>query len=302
MSDAHQRAFELLAARAHGSVKRDASLAPLTSYKLGGPAAILVEAATEADLEAVAAAAADTGLPVLVVGRGSNMLVSDRGYPGIALRLGAGFRAVGGEGDRVTAGAAVPLPGAATAALDRRLTGLEFAVAIPASVGGAVRMNAGAHGRTVGDVLESADVFLVSTSNSVQFAATALTFDYRRSSIPTDGIVVAATFALRPGDAEAISAGMREAREWRRASSTSRPVNQRTLPAGLPRICGGGASINRPAAAPAACSSTRREMPPDASSMKSAARGCGWAARASLRFMRTSSSPTQMRAQMRCSP
>ena len=252
MSDPQQRAFELLAARAHGSVVRGGSLAPLTSYKLGGPAAILVEAATESDLAAVAAAAADTGLPVLVVGRGSNMLVSDRGYPGIALRLGAGFRAVRGEGTRITAGAAVPVPGLATAAMDRRLTGFEFAVAIPASLGGAVRMNAGAHGHTVGEVLESADVFLLGAAETARLHADDLTFDYRRSSIPADGIVTAATIALRPGDPEEIASLMREAREWRRANQPLKLPNAGSVfvnPPGdaagrlIEQVCGKGMRV-----------------------------------------------------------
>ena len=92
MSTAGDVAARILTERAHGRVERNGSIAPLTSYRLGGPADVMLEAAGVEDLEALAAAIKETGVPVLVVGRGSNMLVSDRGFDGVALRLGAGFR------------------------------------------------------------------------------------------------------------------------------------------------------------------------------------------------------------------
>jgi UDP-N-acetylmuramate dehydrogenase len=114
------------------------------------------------------------------------------------------------------------VPALASAALDRSLSGFEFAVAIPASVGGAVRMNAGAHGHTVGEVLESADAFLVREARTVRLAAAELRFGYRSAVFPADSIVTAATVTLQPGDPGEIAAGMREAREWRRATQ---PLN-----------------------------------------------------------------------------
>jgi UDP-N-acetylmuramate dehydrogenase len=222
MTDAAQSAFEALAARSHGTVERDAPLAPLTSYQLGGPASVLLHAESEDDLAALAQVASESGLPVLVVGRGSNMLVSDRGFRGIAVHLGGGFRWIQGEGDRMAAGAAVPVPGAAGAALDRRLSGLEFAVAIPASVGGAVRMNAGAHGHEIREVLASAGVFLLAEARSVTLAGDEIGFEYRRTGLPRDAIVTSAVFELRPGSRDEIAARMREARDWRRATQ---PLN-----------------------------------------------------------------------------
>lgn len=247
-----ERAYEILASRAHGAVARDAALAPLTSYQLGGPAAVLLDAESESDLEALAAAVGETGLPVLIVGRGSNMLVSDRGFPGIALRLGGAFRWIGGEGARLSAGAAVPVPALSHSALERRLAGFEFAVAIPASLGGAVRMNAGAHGRTVGEVLESAEVFVLSAARAVRLEARELGFDYRTSRFPSGSVVTAATLALAPGDPDGIAGRMREAREWRRATQPLNLPNAGSAfknPPGdtagrlIERICGKGMRV-----------------------------------------------------------
>ena len=90
--NAVDQAFETLSSRAHGRVERDIPIGPMTSYGLGGPAAVFCEAAAQADLEALSLARSSSGLPILMLGRGSNMLVSDRGFAGIAVRLGAGFR------------------------------------------------------------------------------------------------------------------------------------------------------------------------------------------------------------------
>ena len=93
-----------------GGVTMDAPLAPFTSFRLGGAAAILVEAFDESDLLATASVAASSGLPILSLGRGSNVLVSDRGYPGIVVRLGKGFEWIADSGDGLEAGGATPLP------------------------------------------------------------------------------------------------------------------------------------------------------------------------------------------------
>jgi UDP-N-acetylmuramate dehydrogenase len=253
-----ERAREILRGGAHGRVTDEAPLAPLTSYQLGGPAALLLTAESADDLLALGAAVRETRLPVLVVGRGSNMLVSDRGFEGIAVRLGAGFRWIAAEGTRISAGAAVPVPGIAQAALDEDLTGFEFAVAIPASFGGAVRMNAGAHGHTVGEALESAEAFLMDEPSLRRFDAKELTFTYRASSFPPGAIVTAATIALHPGARAEIAARMREAREWRRATQPLNLPNAGSVfknPPGdaagrlIERVCGkrmrvGGARIS----------------------------------------------------------
>jgi UDP-N-acetylmuramate dehydrogenase len=215
-------AFESLRAHAHGRVERDLPIGPLTSYGLGGPAAIFLEAATEADLVALSAAASAGNVPIMMLGRGSNMLVSDRGFAGIAVRLGAGFRWTSVEGRTISAGAAVPLPTVAVLSGQHSLSGVEFAVAIPASVGGAVRMNAGAHGHAIGEVLEEVGVFHLGESRADTIPAASLGFAYRSSDLPEDAVVTSARFGLEPGDEAGIRRRLGDARDWRRANQ---PLN-----------------------------------------------------------------------------
>ena len=141
-------------------VARDVPISELTTYRLGGPVAVVARVATEADLRAVAAAVgpAAPDVAVLVVGRGSNLLVADRGFPGLAVVLGGNFEQIDVDAAAgvVRAGGATPLPVVARRAAAGGLTGLEFYVGIPGSVGGAVRMNAGGHGRETGEVLHRA--------------------------------------------------------------------------------------------------------------------------------------------------
>jgi UDP-N-acetylmuramate dehydrogenase len=191
-------------------------LAPLTSFRIGGPAAIFVEAEDDRDLAIVADVAGATDTPVAVIGKGSNLLVSDDGFPGIVVRLGRGYRWASREGDLLTAGGAMPLPALAGIALQHGLAGLEFGVAIPATLGGAVRMNAGAHDRSMSDVLGRIDLVSLSTGERSSVAAADAGFAYRRSALPADAIVVAATVRLAPGPDAAIRERMEEAREWRR--------------------------------------------------------------------------------------
>lgn len=217
-----ERAEGILREHAHGRVDRDAPVGPLTSYGLGGSAAVFLEAEGDQDLAALGEALHESSLPLLVIGRGSNMLVSDRGFPGIAVRLGAGFRWTRVEGERIEAGASVPLPSVAVLSGQESLAGLEFAVAIPASVGGAVRMNAGAHGHSVGEVLDAVDVFRLDAGIRERIPASSLGFSYRSSDLPPDALVVGAGFALTRGDQAEIRAKLREARDWRRATQ---PLN-----------------------------------------------------------------------------
>ena len=157
-----------LAARCPGRVSRDFSLAPLTTFRLGGPAAVFLRAEGLDDLAALADVLAATPVPLLIVGRGSNMLVADRGWPGIVLHLGQRFRRVEVEGTELEAGAATPLPSLAARSAKASLGGIAFAVAIPGTVGGGVRMNAGAHGTELADRLLWADVFHLTGGPSIQ--------------------------------------------------------------------------------------------------------------------------------------
>ena len=151
-----------------------------------------------------------------VLGKGSNLLISDEGFDGLVLRLGRAFRWVERDGNRLTAGGAMPLPALAGAALSGSLTGLEWGVAVPASLGGAVRMNAGAHGGEMADVLETIQVFDLRRGGSESLRAEDAGFVYRGSSLPPDGVVTRATVHLGDGDADQIRARMDRIREWRR--------------------------------------------------------------------------------------
>lgn len=193
-------------------------LAPLTSFRLGGPAALYLEAESEPDLAVAGRAVGETGVPFVVIGKGSNLLVSDEGFPGLAVRLGRGFRWAARDGDRLTAGASMPLPALAGVALSHALAGLEFGVAIPASLGGSVRMNAGAHGHALGEVLERIEVFVLGEERPRWIPADEADLGYRDSVLPEGGVVTAATVGLRRGDGAEIRRLMDEARAWRRAT------------------------------------------------------------------------------------
>jgi UDP-N-acetylmuramate dehydrogenase len=153
---------------------------------------------------------------VVTLGKGSNVLVPDEGFPGLVLRLGRGYRWAARDGDRLTAGAAMPLPALAGVALRHALTGLEFGVAIPASLGGAVRMNAGAHGHEMADVVETIELYLLGRRRREMRAGAEAGFSYRRSALPEDAVVVGATLVLGPGEIGSIRAAMDEVRDWRR--------------------------------------------------------------------------------------
>lgn len=199
-------------------LRENFSLAALTSFRLGGPAALYLEAESDADLAAAGRAIEESGIPHVVIGKGSNLLVSDKGFQGLVLRLGRSFRWVARNGERLTAGAAMPLPALAGVALSHALAGLEFGVAIPASLGGCVRMNAGAHGHSLDEVVEEVEIFRLREGTKRWIAADDVGFAYRSSTIPEDGVVTAAAVRLRPGDPADIRAHMDEAREWRRAT------------------------------------------------------------------------------------
>jgi UDP-N-acetylmuramate dehydrogenase len=212
-ADAIERAAALLGERA----RRDVPLGPLTTYRVGGSAALFVELQTDADVDAVRDAVVATDVPVLVVGKGSNLLVADRGFAGLAVTLGGDFAAIEllGEG-RVRAGAAVSLPVLARRTAAASLTGFEWAVGVPGSVGGAVRMNAGGHGSDMSRSLHRfrfAD--LRGGPDGVEDPA-ALRYSYRHSSIEPHQVVLWAELQLAPGDREASEAEIGEIVRWRR--------------------------------------------------------------------------------------
>lgn len=209
-------ALRILRETAGDRARRGFPLARLTSFRLGGPAGVYLEAESLEDLDALTRALAESDLPLLAIGKGSNLLISDAGFPGIVVRLGKGFRWAARDGDRISAGGAMHLPAVANVALSHSLTGVEFGVAIPASVGGSVRMNAGAHGRSLHEVLESVEIYETREGKPRVLPAAEAGFTYRDSDLPQGSIVIGATAGLEPGDPADIRRLMDEAREWRR--------------------------------------------------------------------------------------
>lgn len=209
-------AAEVIRATTGDRLRAGVSIAPLTTFRLGGAAALYLEPQSLEDLRAVATAVRATGLPVFVLGKGSNVLVADGGVDGLVLRLGRGFRWAARDGMRLSAGGAMPLPALAGIALTHGLAGLEFGIAIPATLGGAVRMNAGAHGRSVADVAERVELFDLSEGTTRSLRGEDSGFQYRRSGFGSSEIVIGATLLLSEGDPVLIRQRMDEARAWRR--------------------------------------------------------------------------------------
>lgn len=218
-----ESAGDLLRAAGAGDVADDATLADLTTLRVGGPVAALVTAESDDDLAAVGRVATEHQIPWLVVGRGSNLLVADAGWPGIVVTLGRGFRGVEFDGTRVRAGAAEPLPSLAVRVAGEGLGDFAWAAAVPGSLGGAVRMNAGAHGGEMSQALVEVDVFRLRSGVREVWAASALGLRYRHSELPDDAVVVGALLELPRADASQLRADIREIRQWRRAHQ---PINE----------------------------------------------------------------------------
>ncbi len=196
----------------------DAPIGPLTTYRVGGSAIALVEMQRPDDLFELAQVVSSVRCPTLVVGGGSNLLVADAGFEGVVVTLGSGFARIEISGTRVSAGAATKLPVLARAAVAARLTGLEWAVGVPGTVGGAVRMNAGGHGAEIRDSLVSAEVVDLASGRKIEYGVEELRFAYRTSSITESQVVTTAEFELERGDPEEGKKLMAEIVQWRRAN------------------------------------------------------------------------------------
>jgi UDP-N-acetylmuramate dehydrogenase len=199
-------------------LRRDEALGPMTTYRVGGPAALFIDVETPADLAAIADALTTTAGqgPVLVVGKGSNLLVHDDGFAGLALRLGGDFAELAIEGTTVHAGGAVALPVLARQTAATGLTGLEWAVGVPGSVGGGVRMNAGGHGADIASTLVRVRLLDLHTGEDGDVSAAGLHLGYRHSSVRPEQVVCRASFALTPGDPDVAAAEIAEIVRWRR--------------------------------------------------------------------------------------
>jgi len=206
-----------------GRLTADAPLAPITWFRVGGTAEIMFRPADEADL-AEFLAGKPKDVPVTVLGVASNLLVRDGGIPGIVIRLGRGFVNVATEGDVVRAGAGALDLNIALACREAGVAGLEFLSGIPGTLGGGLRMNAGAYGREIKDVLRGA-VALDGKGRRHAVNAAALGLAYRRCAAPADWIFVSAELVGIAGEPAEIGRRMQEIQAAREASQ---PVRART--------------------------------------------------------------------------
>src|SRR3989442_6849275 len=160
------------------------------SFRIGGPAEILVVPRSGDELRAVARALFDEHAPFVILGAGSNVLISDGGIPGVVLKIGKGVDRVTRDGDRINAQSRVGLPHLARDAATSGLSGLEFAARIPASLGGAVVMNAGAHGHAMAEIV--AVVHAVTPDGEGELRAAMLEYAYRTSGLQQRAAAVTA--------------------------------------------------------------------------------------------------------------
>lgn len=201
--------------RAAGRVVESAALGPLTTYKFGGLARYIVTIDSVDDLRAAWAIAGAQQIPVVALGRGSNVVVSDSGFAGVVMVAGPGlgYRTIGAE---TIAGAAAPLPLLARDAARAGRGGLEFFAGIPGSVGGAVAMNAGCHGTETSEVLISASVFDALTGVTQDLTPHDLGMSYRHSDVDMTRFVIEARFATVSRDPAECERTIREISRWRR--------------------------------------------------------------------------------------
>jgi UDP-N-acetylenolpyruvoylglucosamine reductase len=200
-------------------VERDYPLSRLTTVRTGGPADLFARPGAEDELVELLRWAEAEGLAVGVVGSGSNLLVADDGYRGLALKLDGELTEVEREGTRVVCGGGARLPSATAKTARWGLTGLEFGINIPGTVGGAVRMNANAYGGELGRVLEWVDVCIAAGVD--RRAPGELGFAYRRSNLGPGEVVSRASFQLADGDSAEVKAVLAEMRGKRREAQPS---------------------------------------------------------------------------------
>lgn len=203
-----------------GRYTANVPMAPMTWFKVGGPAEVVFRPADEEDL-AVFLACKPADVPVTVLGLASNVLVRDGGVPGVVVRLGRGFARINVTGEEVEAGAAALDLNVARIALEYGLSGLEFLSGIPGSIGGALRMNAGAFGAELGDVLTQARV-LDPAGKAHWIARDDLGLGYRRCAVPDNWIFLGARLRGCPGDPATIARRMQEIRVMREVNQPTR--------------------------------------------------------------------------------
>ena len=192
------------------NIRQQEPMSEHTTFRVGGPAEVFVTADDRQQLGKMIRYLNLTGWPFFLLGNGSNLLVGDKGYRGVVIRLGREFEKIRMEGDRLTCGAAVSLAKAAKTAMENGLSGLEFASGIPGSVGGGVRMNAGAYGGELGQLVESVTV-MAKDGSLMELDNETMEFGYRKSVLrDRPYVVLEVTMRLSDGDREEILARMNE--------------------------------------------------------------------------------------------
>ena len=195
-------------------------LAPYTTYRVGGAATLFMRVLTVEDLYSLSRALSKVKVPVVVIGRGSNMLVCDRGFRGVAVTLGPFAELINlptvGQPPILIAGAMAPLPVLARQSVHHGLTGLEWAVGVPGSIGGAVRMNAGGHGADMIASLLSVRMFHLERGIEANVSAADLGLRFRGSDLTDNHVVLSATLRLSWGDTIVGQARLSEIVKWRR--------------------------------------------------------------------------------------
>jgi UDP-N-acetylmuramate dehydrogenase len=204
-----------LARRVGVRATADEPMAKHTTMRVGGPADLFATAHNAFELKGLVRFARARGIPMFLLGRGSDLVVADAGIRGLVIAVRAETTRI--DGDRYTAEAGVPMARAATETQKAGLTGLEYGLAIPGTVGGAVWANAGAHGAETAAVLERLRL-LLADGTEAELPAAELGFRYRHSRLKDNPgeIVISATFALASAEAPAIAARLDEIRRWRR--------------------------------------------------------------------------------------
>jgi UDP-N-acetylenolpyruvoylglucosamine reductase len=200
-------------------IRADYPLARLTTVRTGGPGDFFARPDTDERLAELLAWATSEGIQVGVVGSGSNLLIADEGFRGLVLKLDGSLATIEQDGERLLCGGGARLPQAAAFAARAGLSGLEFGVNIPGTVGGAVKMNANAYGGDLARVLEWVEV--TTPTGTERRVPEELGFHYRRSNLSENEIVARASFGLGPAEPESVKATLAEMRSARRAAQPS---------------------------------------------------------------------------------
>ena len=194
----------------------DVPLSDLSTYRVGGPASLLIKVEDDSNFSALVRGLVKHPLPVMVIGNGSNVLISDSGFDGLVLKLGDFYETIEIEDTNVIVGAAAKLPIVARETVKFGLTGFEWAVGVPGTIGGAVRMNAGGHGSEMASSLMNATILSLVDGSLSKLSASELQLSYRDSCIKRTDLVINVTMQLERGDRDKSNDLIKEIVKWRR--------------------------------------------------------------------------------------